>query len=323
MKENSVIKGLRLLREQLSYYTELISPVRPADFGSGIAIAANTTIREVEAHIDVFKQQLPLGFEEVDVLQDEWIEEVDRYSTQFGEMKNSEGKSLSIVFLELANSLKQLCDYLNNPGENNLLSFFNGILEDYRSSHAGIKLQREYLKWKHTLPQGRMLAELKLRVNQEINLLETHVLGCHVENLFDVEQMMISTEGMARFIYYNPQKFKECNNELSHLLQFALLMEWLSEDIAICKQTVTENMSINEEDIISQLKPIFFGSEEEAKVFLVSIQGMKPTQITDKVNKLVGEKKISELSKHRDLWKVLNDCGIYERSESNWNMQVK
>ena len=82
-------------------------------------------------------------------------------------------------------------------------------------------------------------------------------------------------------------------------------------------------MSINEEDIISQLKPIFFGSEEEAKVFLVSIQGMKPTQITDKVNKLVGEKKISELSKHRDLWKVLNDCGIYERSESNWNMQVK
>ena len=84
-----------------------------------------------------------------------------------------------------------------------------------------------------------------------------------------------------------------------------------------------KNFSEKEKEVINQLKPIFFGSEEEAKDFLVSIQGMKPTQITNRVNQLVGEKKISELSKHRDLWKVLNDCGIYEKSESNWNMQVK
>ncbi len=84
-----------------------------------------------------------------------------------------------------------------------------------------------------------------------------------------------------------------------------------------------ENFSEKDKEVINQLKPIFFGSEEEAKDFLVSIQGMKPTQITNRVNQLVGEKKISELSKHRNLWKVLNDCGIYEKSESNWNMQVK
>lgn len=84
-----------------------------------------------------------------------------------------------------------------------------------------------------------------------------------------------------------------------------------------------ENFSEKDKEVINQLKPIFFGSEEEAKDFLVSIQGMKPTQITNRVNQLVGEKKVSELSKHRDLWKVLNDCGIYEKSESNWNMQVK
>ena len=75
--------------------------------------------------------------------------------------------------------------------------------------------------------------------------------------------------------------------------------------------------------MVDQLKPIFYGSDEEVKAFLVSIQGMKPTQITDKVNQLVSEKKISDMSKHRDLWKVLHDCGIYERSETNWNMQVK
>ena len=85
----------------------------------------------------------------------------------------------------------------------------------------------------------------------------------------------------------------------------------------------TESLSEKDEEVINQLKPMFYGSEEEAKAFLVSIQGMKPTQITDKVNQLVNEKKISDMSKHRDLWKVLHDCGVYERSESNWNMQVK
>ena len=78
-----------------------------------------------------------------------------------------------------------------------------------------------------------------------------------------------------------------------------------------------------QQDVVEKLKPMFYGQTEDAKAFLVSIQGMKPTQITDKVNQLVKEKKISELSKNRDLWKVLHDCGIYGPTESNWNQQVK
>lgn len=78
-----------------------------------------------------------------------------------------------------------------------------------------------------------------------------------------------------------------------------------------------------QQDVVEILKPMFYGQLEDAKAFLVSIQGMKPTQITDKVNQLVREKKISDMSKHRDLWKVLHDCGIYDKSESNWNQQVK
>ena len=78
-----------------------------------------------------------------------------------------------------------------------------------------------------------------------------------------------------------------------------------------------------QQDVVEKLKPMFYGQVEDAKAFLVSIQGMKPTQITDKVNQLVSDKKISDMSKHRDLWKVLHDCGIYDKSESNWNQQVK
>ena len=78
-----------------------------------------------------------------------------------------------------------------------------------------------------------------------------------------------------------------------------------------------------QQDVVEKLKPMFYGQLEDAKAFLVSIQGMKPTQITDKVNQLVSDKMISDMSKHRDLWKVLHDCGIYDKSESNWNQQVK
>ena len=79
----------------------------------------------------------------------------------------------------------------------------------------------------------------------------------------------------------------------------------------------------DEQDVIERLKPMFYGDAENAKAFLQSIQGMKPTQITEKVNQLVGERKISDMSKHRDLWKVLRDCGIYDKSETNWNRQVR
>ena len=93
-----------------------------------------------------------------------------------------------------------------------------------------------------------------------------------------------------------------------------LSMEWLEHHAP---------MGLDElQDVINKLKPIFFGQTEEAKAFLVSIQGMKPKQITDRVNQLVNERKISDISRKRDLWSVLHDYGLYEKSESNWNSQV-
>lgn len=91
------------------------------------------------------------------------------------------------------------------------------------------------------------------------------------------------------------------------------------------KNDVSQPQGLDEQlqEVVDRLKPIFFGIEDDAREFLVSIQGMKPTQITDKVKQLVSENKISDLSKRRDLWKVLHDYGLYDKSESNWNQQVK
>ena len=78
-----------------------------------------------------------------------------------------------------------------------------------------------------------------------------------------------------------------------------------------------------EDEVVNQLKPMFFGNEAEARDFLACVQGMKPKQITEKVNLLVAKRKISDLSRKRDLWRVLHECGIYTPSESNWNSMVK
>lgn len=77
-----------------------------------------------------------------------------------------------------------------------------------------------------------------------------------------------------------------------------------------------------EESLASRLAPIFYGNEQEAEDFLAGIEGMKPKEITAKVNQLVREGKISKLSCRRDLWKVLHDSGLYKPTESNWNQQV-
>ena len=78
-----------------------------------------------------------------------------------------------------------------------------------------------------------------------------------------------------------------------------------------------------QQELISKLKPIFYNNEKEVRTFLADIQGMKPKQITDKVNQLLKEQKLSDMSKHRYLWEVLHEANIYDKTESNWNQQVK
>lgn len=102
--------------------------------------------------------------------------------------------------------------------------------------------------------------------------------------------------------------------ELYELYSVVLLIERLEESLG--------KVVVNHEEIVSSLKPIFFGDEDEINTFLKDIQGMKSTYITERVKQLVEEKKISDLSKKRALWEVLHQNELYECSESNWNQQL-
>ena len=78
-------------------------------------------------------------------------------------------------------------------------------------------------------------------------------------------------------------------------------------------------------DLVEKLKPIFFNNENEARLFLKEISGMKPNSITDLVNIWVQDKRISDFGSSRkgDLWKILHDAKLYPRTIQNWNRRVQ
>lgn len=74
--------------------------------------------------------------------------------------------------------------------------------------------------------------------------------------------------------------------------------------------------------IIEQLKPIFWGDEEQIKSFLEKIRGKKNTAVIDVIAEGVKDRIISEQSCHRDLWKILHDAELYKATESNYNLAL-
>jgi len=77
-------------------------------------------------------------------------------------------------------------------------------------------------------------------------------------------------------------------------------------------------------ELIEKLKPIFYNNEEDVKLFLKEITGMKPGDITDLVNRWVKDKRISDYGYSRKgvLWEILYEAGLYTKSRQNWCKRV-
>lgn len=89
------------------------------------------------------------------------------------------------------------------------------------------------------------------------------------------------------------------------------------EKVELGEDTLTE--------LVEKLKPIFFNNENDVRLFLKEISGMKPNSITDLVNIWVKDKKISDYGSSRkgDLWKILHEAKLYPRTIQNWNRRVQ
>jgi hypothetical protein len=78
------------------------------------------------------------------------------------------------------------------------------------------------------------------------------------------------------------------------------------------------------EEVIEQLKPLFYNNEDNVRRFLREIDGLNPNNITDLVNQWVKDKLISDYGNSRKgaLWEILNDAGLYTKSRQNWCRRV-
>ena len=78
-----------------------------------------------------------------------------------------------------------------------------------------------------------------------------------------------------------------------------------------------------DEALVCKLAPVFFGNKELVVEFLGRIKGAKPIDVTAEVNRLVKERKVSDISCNKVLWEILHDNGYYSPTLSNWNSQIR
>ena len=88
------------------------------------------------------------------------------------------------------------------------------------------------------------------------------------------------------------------------------------EKVELGEDTLTE--------LVEKLKPIFFNNENDVRLFLKEISGMKDKDITDLVNRWLHDKRISDYGNSRKgvLWGILNNAGLYTKSLQNWCRRV-
>jgi hypothetical protein len=101
--------------------------------------------------------------------------------------------------------------------------------------------------------------------------------------------------------------------------------EVVEEIVDIVPDEVKEADDTNDdEELVTNLMPIFYNNKEDVRRFLKEIRGMAQENITDLVNRWVKEKRISDYGNSRKgvLWGILNKVGLYTRSKQNWNGRV-
>lgn len=82
---------------------------------------------------------------------------------------------------------------------------------------------------------------------------------------------------------------------------------------------VNKSGELENKELINELLPIFYNSVPDVISFLEEIDGISNNpEIVGVAAGYVSKGKISELSCRSDLWKVLNEHGLYKPSLSNW-----
>jgi hypothetical protein len=163
-------------------------------------------------------------------------------------------------------------------------------------------------KYCQTFLSGKDFAEAdKQRMNLELERLRLWLQEMPWSELRNPEDL----DAMALKVNY----LGLSRTELYDLFSVILLVEKLDE--------ILDGGSFSMEEVTEQLLPIFYNDRVAVRDFLSNCLNRKPQEITKQVYELVQKRVISDISAHRPLWQVLHDYDIYEKTESNWNDQLK
>ena len=127
---------------------------------------------------------------------------------------------------------------------------------------------------------------------------------------------------MAWILNYQPK----IEHQHIHMGNQAVEDESKSDEAEVMEDTpdAIKKKELADGDLIEKLKPIFYNNEDDVRLFLKEIKGMKSNDITDLVNRWVKEKRISDYGNSRKgvLWRILHEAGLYTKTKSNWNGRV-
>ncbi len=152
-----------------------------------------------------------------------------------------------------------------------------------------------------------------------------------VESSINDEDNTISSKSIATAEL--AQRIDELEAENAQLKEKNEILEAKNQQLKDAPPVQSENEQLRdeierlkqekEEMIIELLKPIFYKSEEDVKEFLKKIDNNSDSVIADVVCEMIKERKISERSKGRVLWRILHAAKYYSSSESNWNTALR
>ena len=226
---------------------------------------------------------------------------------------------------EMRTQRKVLVDVLTGSGEARLREAGERLLEkcqrmggDHVMSAMGHWLKTELPR--REVPVRMMMAETRYGVTVEQVEAEVRALP---RGLYDLWQRDVAR--FASVLYGMRLPRTEVRRVLSPLVWLEVKRQGVTkaEETESGKDTPAQVKDKGSDLVCEDLLPIFLNDDEAAAQFMKAVAKMEPVAMTDYVNRLVASGRIAKRFRHRRLWRVLNDCGLYALSESTWNRYVK
>ena len=268
-------------------------------------------------------------------------QKVDIFDSSLEVLHQVDGDDVPIILMYSLRALSavslKIAEFLNSPTAELIAMSYEQWAANYKM-HYQKNCHSEYKKWKLQFTQRTLQRHLQKRLKTEADSFKQMFMESDddFDLIYDDDKQQIDIDGLSRYLFTHVERFGVSyidskpwfSQELKALFDFVETWNLIQADLQPAekerKTQTTKPEKTEDVEIVAKLKPMFFNDEKNVKEFLKNIRGTKPSFITSLVNEWVKEGRISSYCDTRkgDLWKVLNDAGLYTKTKQNWCKQV-